>query len=393
MAICGLSLHLGNTKAAKLLNKSYTFKSALLIPQDFDSDILDEFQGDGTGIVSGKSPAEYRGEPITDAIPAPDVELNILHHRLKDSASLAEKRKIALEIEDLIERNEGVSRTMESIVQRCTTSEEQKTWVLKTRSSTEDFECYKQAVKTFSKTCYSLGQSMQLLLPTPMNARMPATMTRRDKPTLEMCTLSSGWKTLMRYVHLSKGTLLRQFQIVKQETNTSHLMQYGDLDFDSDILDEFQGDGTGIVSGKSPAEYRGEPIDFDSDILDEFQGDGTGIVSGKSPAEYRGEPITDAIPAPDVELNILHHRLKDSASLAEKRKIALEIEDLIERNEGVSRTMESIVQRCTTSEEQKTRVLKTRSSTEDFECYKQAVKTFSKTCYSLGQIDHALRHV
>lgn len=39
----------------------------------------------------------------TDAIPSPDVELNILHHRLKDSASLAERREIAREIEELLE--------------------------------------------------------------------------------------------------------------------------------------------------------------------------------------------------------------------------------------------------------------------------------------------------
>ena len=34
---------------------------------------------------------------------------------------------------------------------------------------------------------------------------------------------------------LNKETLLKQFQIVKQETNTSHVMQYGELvgSFDS----------------------------------------------------------------------------------------------------------------------------------------------------------------
>ncbi|XP_066025640.1 legumain-like [Pocillopora verrucosa] len=133
--------------------------------------------------------------------------------------------------------------------------------------------------------------------------------------------------------------------------------------------------------------------DFVSDVLDDFQGDGMGSVSGKSPEEYRGEPITDAIPSPDVELNILHHRLKDSASLAERQEIAREIEELLEREEGVRKTMESIVEQCTSSEEQKTRVLKTRADPEDFDCYKQAVKTFSKTCYNLGQNDHALRHV
>ena len=48
--------------------------------------------------------------------------------------------------------------------------------------------------------------------------------------------------------------------------------------------------------------------------------------------------------------------------------------------------MESIVEQCTSSEEQKNRVLKTRADPEDFDCYKQAVKTLSKTCYNLGQV-------
>lgn len=173
---------------------------------------------------------------------------------------------------------------------------------------------------------------------------------------------SVKWMENSDAVDLTKETLMKQFQIVKEETNTSHVMQYGEMDYVNDDLDEFQGDGMGSVSGKSPEEYR-------------------------------GEQITDAIPSPDVELNILHHRLKDSASLAERREIAREIEELLERKEGVRKTMESIVEQCTSSEEQKTRVLKTRADPEDFDCYKQAVKTFSKTCYNLGQNDHALRHV
>lgn len=173
---------------------------------------------------------------------------------------------------------------------------------------------------------------------------------------------SVKWMENSDAVDLTKETLMKQFQIVKEETNTSHVMQYGDMDYVNDDLDEFQGDGMGSVSGKSPEEYR-------------------------------GEQITDAIPSPDVELNILHHRLKDSASLAERREIAREIEELLKRKEGVRKTMESIVEQCTSSEEQKTRVLKTRADPEDFDCYKQAVKTFSKTCYNLGQNDHALRHV
>ena len=48
--------------------------------------------------------------------------------------------------------------------------------------------------------------------------------------------------------------------------------------------------------------------------------------------------------------------------------------------------MDSIVEQCTSSEEQKKRVLKTAANPEDYDCYKQAVKAFSKSCYNLGKV-------
>lgn len=44
-----------------------TWLSAFFLWQDYVNDDLDEFQGDGMGSVSGKSPEEYRGEQIVRA--------------------------------------------------------------------------------------------------------------------------------------------------------------------------------------------------------------------------------------------------------------------------------------------------------------------------------------
>lgn len=173
---------------------------------------------------------------------------------------------------------------------------------------------------------------------------------------------SVKWMENSDAVDLSKESLLKQFQIVKQETNTSHVMQYGELDWDNEVLEDYQGEG----SGKG---------------------------SGISPEEYKGEPITDAVPVPDVHLKTLQNRLRNTASWEERQKIIHEIEELYELKEEIRKTMELIVEQCVSSDEQKIRVLKSKAEPEDFDCYKKAVKAFSKNCYNLGKNEHALRHV
>ncbi|KAL9952689.1 hypothetical protein ACROYT_G039980 [Oculina patagonica] len=173
---------------------------------------------------------------------------------------------------------------------------------------------------------------------------------------------SVKWMENSDAVDLSKETLEQQFQIVKKETNTSHVMQYGDMDFEDEDLEDYQGDG----SGKG---------------------------SGVSPEEYSGEPITDAVPAPDVHLKILQSRLRDARSKTEKQEIIREIEELYKLKEEIRKTMELIVEEVVSSEEQKMRVLNSPADPQDFHCYEQAVKTFSKNCYNLGKNEHALRHV
>ena len=57
-----------------------------------------------------------------------------------------------------------IRRTMEMIVQDCVSSGEQMIRVLKSKAEPQDFDCYKKAVKTFSKNCYNLGKVMGIVL-------------------------------------------------------------------------------------------------------------------------------------------------------------------------------------------------------------------------------------
>ncbi|KAJ7369835.1 hypothetical protein OS493_036057 [Desmophyllum pertusum] len=172
---------------------------------------------------------------------------------------------------------------------------------------------------------------------------------------------SVKWMENSDAVDLSKESLQQQYTIVKKETNTSHVMQYGDLDFKNEDLEDYQGEGNGKGSGISPQEYH-------------------------------GEPITDAVPVPDVHLKILQNRLRE-APFSDRQAIIHEIEELYKMKEEIRKTMETIVEQCVSSDEQMIRVLKSSADPQDFNCYKQAVKAFSRNCYNLGKNEHALRHV
>jgi hypothetical protein len=111
-------------------------------------------------------------------------------------------------------------------------------------------------------------QCMLRRLPIQKSRHTRATMTRNAKPTWVTCIVCAGWKTRIRYnilhtvdnnvfihtyfIHcyceiiqvqgftalsvcvnkqedLKAETLQKQFEIVKKETNESHVMEYGDL--------------------------------------------------------------------------------------------------------------------------------------------------------------------
>ncbi|XP_067028917.1 legumain-like isoform X1 [Acropora muricata] len=124
----------------------------------FVNDDIGEYQGDGDGNSTGILPEDYYSEPITDAVPAPDVRLKILENQLRESGSAVEKMKIEFQIFQLLQLKENINKTMEKIVTESITSEAQKMRVLGSHAYPVDFDCYKKAVEAFSENCYNLGQ-------------------------------------------------------------------------------------------------------------------------------------------------------------------------------------------------------------------------------------------
>jgi len=53
---------------------------------------------------------------------------------------------------------------------------------------------------------------------------------------------SINWLENADKVKANKETLEQQFQIVKEETNKSHVMRYGEMDFTNEVIGDFEGD-------------------------------------------------------------------------------------------------------------------------------------------------------
>jgi len=164
--------------------------------------------------------------------------------------------------------------------------------------------------------------------------------------------------------NLNLETLLKQYKIVKKRTTTSHVMKYGDMSFDNEVLDEFQGDGP------------------------------SGPVNVKPSLTEPDQPVTDAVPAPDVPLVTLERRLASASSEEKREKIRKQIEKLLEMRNKVIATAERIAKVSISDDEPGIKhVLTSKANPQDFECYEEAVRRYSEKCFNIGENEYALRHV
>ncbi|XP_006822143.1 LOW QUALITY PROTEIN: legumain-like [Saccoglossus kowalevskii] len=171
---------------------------------------------------------------------------------------------------------------------------------------------------------------------------------------------SVKWMEDSDMADMSMETLQQQFEVVKKETNTSHVMEYGDLTMGSLALDEFQGDSN--------------------------QKNGNGRKSPRLPL--------NAVAAPDVPMAILEHRLMAAKDVEKRIEIVKEMDKLLQMRKFVTDTVASIVKHATDSSDQADLMINTKKPTlTSHYCYKAAVRHFSDHCFSLNKNDYPLRHL
>jgi len=150
-------------------------------------------------------------------------------------------------------------------------------------------------------------------------------------------------------------TLHKQFQIVKEETNTSHVMEYGEMKIGDETCGEFQGNQ-----------------------------DVEKIILPKVPY--------DAVPSEDVPLAILYRKL--AASSTEQEPIIRQrIQDLLQLRERIQKTVKDIVGLASRDIRQSDRILRSRYRLTAFDCYEPVVELFDERCFDISKYDFAARRL
>merc|ERR1712080_259783 len=172
---------------------------------------------------------------------------------------------------------------------------------------------------------------------------------------------SVKWMEDSEVENVAIETLQKQYQIVKAETNTSHVMEFGDLSMGKEPVGRFQAEDNVVQTN----EYTSSST-----------------------------PITDAIPSPDVPLVVLHKRLEKVQTSMEKKQILIAIQLEEETRMKIKSTIHKIAE--TLGPHHRIllkKIIETPAETRMEKCYKDAVTTFRNYCFDFSKYEHALRHV
>nr|XP_008110340.1 PREDICTED: LOW QUALITY PROTEIN: legumain [Anolis carolinensis] len=160
---------------------------------------------------------------------------------------------------------------------------------------------------------------------------------------------------------LKKETLHKQFVLVKKHTNTSHVMQYGNLSIASMKVVQFQG-----TSKASSTPISLPPVSH-----------------------------LDLTPSPDVPLAVMKRRMMSTNDAQETKKLLEEMKRHLEAKELIQKTMHKIIFFITESEERTEHVLASRLLLRNYDCYYTAMDHFKRRCFNwhIPVYEYALRHL
>uniref|UniRef100_A0ABM5FBB1 Legumain n=1 Tax=Pogona vitticeps TaxID=103695 RepID=A0ABM5FBB1_9SAUR len=160
---------------------------------------------------------------------------------------------------------------------------------------------------------------------------------------------------------LKKETLHKQFVLVKKHTNTSHVMQYGNLSIAHMKVVQFQG-----TSKASSAPISLPPV-----------------------SHY------DLTPSPDVPLAIMKRKLMATNDVYEAKAILGEMKRHLEAKELIQKSMRKIIYFITNSDERTEHILSNRLMLRNYDCYESALEHFKARCFNWHSplYEYALRQL
>lgn len=163
--------------------------------------------------------------------------------------------------------------------------------------------------------------------------------------------------------NLLQETLHHQFEIVRTETNTSHVEEYGDLD----------------VGSLHASDFLGFQISRNSNSF-----------TAKLPS------VTDSVPNHHVPVAILERKLEAAVDPKEKQKIRFQLHRIMKFRRYMENVVTKVLMLATGRDESKVQELKInryKLRLENFRCYKKLVAAFSENCFKLSDNPHGFRQL
>ncbi|KAJ7345119.1 hypothetical protein JRQ81_001069 [Phrynocephalus forsythii] len=172
---------------------------------------------------------------------------------------------------------------------------------------------------------------------------------------------SVNWMEDSDVEDLKKETLHKQFVLVKKHTNTSHVMQYGNLSISHMKVVQFQG----------TAKASSAPLSL-------------------SPVSHY-----DLTPSPEVPLAIMKRKLMATNDASEAKAILGEMKRHLEAKELIQKSMHKIISFITNSNELTEHILSNRLMLRNYDCYESALEHFKARCFNWHSplYEYALRQL
>lgn len=163
--------------------------------------------------------------------------------------------------------------------------------------------------------------------------------------------------------NLLRETLHHQFEVVRTETNTSHVEEYGDLDVGSMHVSDF----LGFQISRNPNSF-----------------------TAKLPS------VSDSVPGHHVPIAILERKLEAAVDPKEKQEIRFQLHRIMKYRRHMENVVTKVLMLAAGKDESRVQELKVnryKLRLENFRCYKKLVAAFSENCFKLSDNPHAFRQL
>jgi len=160
--------------------------------------------------------------------------------------------------------------------------------------------------------------------------------------------------------NIETETLEHQYKIVKKETNTSQVLQFGDMSMGKLKVGEFQGSSSNVLpTPPIPPQW---------------------LSCGR-----------DAVPGPEVPYKVLQKNMEAASTPEERAEAKEKLDRLLANRKFMLNTVHTLVNRITGDNQASAAIFTDNVELTQHDCYYAAVDEFHAKCFNVGLNDYALR--